>query len=156
MDIWGITTAHSKEMCYYKQRTPGDVIVMSGEGRTTMPKRVLIIEDDEKTADLYEQVMLSGGYSAYKTTQALRFLDAVRDYQPDIILLDFMMPYLDGYDELRLLGMLSKPIPVIIITAKADIFEHEEEYRALGVVKIIRKPPDIREMLESIFAFIGA
>jgi len=122
-----------------------------------MAKRILIVDDDQTIADMLEQVLLHEGYSARKTTQSLRFFDDVREFQPQLILLDLMMPYLDGGDELRLLALQpdATPIPVIMVTAHPEAKSHEEEYRALGVTAIVAKPFELQNLLELVHTTIG-
>jgi DNA-binding response OmpR family regulator len=90
------------------------------------------------------------------TTQSLRFYDAVREHQPDLILLDLMMPYLDGRDELKLMAMGSDhQIPVIVVTADVSAVNHEKEFRESGVVHIIYKPFDLEKLVELVKQTIG-
>lgn len=123
-----------------------------------MPKRILIVDDDNAIADMMEQTLLQEGYSARKTTQSLRFYDEVREFRPDLILLDLMMPYLDGVDELRLLALQpdTQNIPVVMITGNADAKRQESEYRALGVVQVLIKPVDLHVVINLIHATVGA
>jgi DNA-binding response OmpR family regulator len=84
-----------------------------------MTKKILVVDDDVSIAELLEQTLSEEGYQVYKTVQSLRFYDAVRAYHPDLILLDLMMPYLDGEDELQLMKLTpdTSGIPVIVVTA---------------------------------------
>ena len=122
-----------------------------------MGKRILIVDDDLAIADLLEQTLLQEGYSAKKTTQSLRMFDEVRDFRPELILLDLMMPYLDGSDEMRLLALTpdTAGTPVIMITADIEAKRHEEEYQALGVTTVVTKPFDLHFILKLIHNTIG-
>jgi len=122
-----------------------------------MGKRILIVDDDLAIADLLEQTLLQEGYSAKKTTQSLRMFDEVRDFRPELILLDLMMPYLDGSDEMRLLALTpdTAGTPVIMITADIEAKRHEEEYQALGVTTVVTKPFDLHFILKLIHDTIG-
>src|SRR5438309_2186066 len=105
-----------------------------------MAKKILVMDDDPTIADLLREALADEGYETYMTTQSLRFYDAVREHQPDLILLDLMMQYLDGRDELRLMEMGDHKIPVIVVTAFLDAKNEEEEFRKAGVVHIVYKP----------------
>ena len=122
-----------------------------------MAKRILIVDDDRTIADMLEQTLLQEGYSARKTTQSLRFYDEVREFKPDLILLDLMMPYLDGSDELRLLALQPETtgIPVIMVTADIDAKRREDEYQAMGVKIVVTKPVDLNYILRLIRDIIG-
>jgi len=120
-----------------------------------MAKKILIMDDDPTIADLLTEALADEGYETYMTTQSLRFYDAVREHQPDLILLDLMMQYLDGRDELRLMEMGDHKIPVIVVTAFLDAKNEEEEFRKAGVVHIVYKPFDLDKLVDLVRATIG-
>ena len=121
-----------------------------------MAKRILIMDDDPTIADLLTEALADEGYETYMTTQSLRFYDAFREHQPDLILLDLMMPYLDGRDELKLMAMGSDhPIPVIVVTAYLGAVNEEKEFREAGVAHIIYKPFDLDKLVELVKQTIG-
>ena len=120
-----------------------------------MAKKILVMDDDPTIADLLREALADEGYETYMTTQSLRFYDAVREHQPDLILLDLMMQYLDGRDELRLMEMGDHKIPVIVVTAFLDAKNEEEEFRKAGVVHIIYKPFDLDKLVDLVKATIG-
>ncbi|HST86939.1 MAG TPA: response regulator [Ktedonobacterales bacterium] len=117
-----------------------------------MAKKILVADDDAAIADLLEQSLKEEGYDVAKNVQSLRFYDAVREQRPDLILLDLMMPYLAGEDELRLMQLApdTAGIPVIVVTAKADVQRDEPTLRQLGVRHIVRKPFDLNQLLQLI------
>ncbi len=120
-------------------------------------KKILVADDDVAIAELLKQSLESEGYETHKITQSLRFYDAVMQYKPDLILLDLLMPYLEGEDELRLLQMNeeTRGIPVIVVTAMHEAKQEEEKYRKLGVVEIVTKPFDLNKLVERIKRAIG-
>ena len=121
-----------------------------------MAKKILIMDDDPTIADLLTEALADEGYETHMTTQSLRFYDAVREHQPDLILLDLMMPYLDGHDELKLMAMGSdRQIPVIVVSADVSAVNHEKEVREAGVVHIIYKPFDLEKLVELVKQTIG-
>lgn len=122
------------------------------KGGYLVKKKILVADDDTAIAELLTQALAEEGYDSYKESQSLRFYDAVKEHRPDLILLDLMMPYLEGDDELELLRMHedTAKIPVIVITAKSEAKEHEDEYRAKGVVTVITKPFDLNHLMQTI------
>lgn len=122
-----------------------------------MTKKILIADDDPSVAELLVQQLSAEGYETYKATQSLRFYDAVREHHPDLILLDLMMPYLEGDDELRLLKMNpeTRGIPVVIVTAKQGARQEIERYREMGVVEIVTKPFQLDHLLQIVKNVIG-
>ncbi len=124
---------------------------------TRVAKKILVADDDVAIADLLETSLKEEGYDVEKNVQSLRFYDAVREQRPDLILLDLMMPYLAGEDELRLMQLApdTARIPVIVVTAKADVQRDEPTLRQLGVRHIVRKPFDLNQLLQLIKQTIG-
>jgi DNA-binding response OmpR family regulator len=121
-----------------------------------MAKKILIMDDDPTIADLLTEALADEGYATRMTTQSLRFYDAVREYQPDLVMLDLMMPYLDGRDELKLMAMgVDRRIPVIVVTAYLGAANEEKEFREAGVVQIIYKPFDLDKLVELVRKTIG-
>lgn len=120
-----------------------------------MSKKILIMDDDPTIADLLREALADEGYETHMTTQSLRFFDAVTEVKPDLILLDLMMQYLDGRDELKLMEMGSFNIPVIVVTAFLDADKEAEEFRKAGVVHIVYKPFDLDQLVELVKETIG-
>ena len=120
-----------------------------------MSKKILIMDDDPTIADLLREALADEGYETHMTTQSLRFFDAVTEVKPDLILLDLMMQYLDGRDELKLMEMGSFNIPVIVVTAFLDADKEAEEFRKAGVVEIVYKPFDLDQLMELVKSTIG-
>jgi DNA-binding response OmpR family regulator len=120
-------------------------------------KKILVADDEVSIADLLAQSLTEEGYEVQKNVQSLRFYDAVREYQPDLILLDLLMPYLEGEDELRLMQLSpdTAGIPVIVVTAKPDVARDEQTLRQLGVRHIVRKPFDLNQLIQLVRQTIG-
>lgn len=120
-----------------------------------MSKKILIMDDDPTIADLLREALADEGYETHMTTQSLRFFDAVTEVRPNLILLDLMMQYLDGRDELKLMEMGSFNIPVIVVTAFLDADKEAEDFRRAGVVHIVYKPFDLDHLVELVKETIG-
>ena len=121
-----------------------------------MAKKILIMDDDPTIADLLTEALADEGYETYMTTQSLRFYDAVREHQPDLVLLDLMMPYLDGRDELKLMTMgVDRQIPVIVVTADLRASNEEQDFREAGVIHVVYKPFDLDKLVGLVKNTIG-
>ncbi|MGH2507682.1 MAG: response regulator [Ktedonobacteraceae bacterium] len=120
-----------------------------------MSKKILIMDDDPTIADLLREALADEGYETHMVTQSLRFFDAVTETRPDLVLLDLMMQYLDGRDELKLMEMGAFNIPVIVVTAFLDADKEAEEFRKAGVVQIVYKPFDLDKLVEQVKETIG-
>jgi len=120
-------------------------------------KKVLIADDERQVADLITQALAEEGYDTAEVTQALRFYDTVLEHKPDLILLDLLMPYLEGEDELRLLQMNqeTRHIPVIVVTAVPDARQQLTRLKPLGVVEIVQKPFNLDKLIDLVHKTVG-
>lgn len=102
--------------------------------------RILIVDDEPSNIQLIRQI-LKGKYALSIATNGVRALELSQQLQPDIILLDVMMPGIDGYEVCRLLkaNQLTANIPVIFVTAKVEIEDESLGFEA-GGVDYITKP----------------
>ncbi len=112
--------------------------------------KILMIEDDIPTAELVQMILKPRGVELIHTADGTQAIAMAGEHRPDLILLDVMLPGMDGYtiqsklceeDELR-------RIPVIMLTSKAQM---EEFFRtAPNVVDFIEKPFGIRDFLDKV------
>ncbi len=107
-------------------------------------RHILYVEDDPDIREVAEMALSAvGGFRVTPCESGIAALEALRAEHPDIVLLDVMMPGMDGPTTLE--AIRSDPatahLPVVFVTAK--IQRHEvEEYTALGAVDVIAKPFD--------------
>ncbi|MEA3311106.1 MAG: response regulator [candidate division WOR-3 bacterium] len=82
--------------------------------------RVLVIDDNPADISLVEEILQLDGYEVLKATSGVDGLKAARDEKPDLVILDLMMPDLDGFDVMRLLESdeATRGLPIILFTAK--------------------------------------
>ena len=88
-------------------------------------KRVLVVDDEPRMIGFIRMNLELEGHQVIEAHNGLEALDAVRTQLPDIVILDVMMPELDGFETLRMLREFSD-IPVIMLTAKGD--ENDKVY----------------------------
>ncbi len=86
-----------------------------------MCAHVLVAEDDEKQAELIRRSLLAEGHTATVVHDGAAALDAARRLRPDLLVLDLMLPVLDGFDVCRRLrGDDGEPtVPVVMLTARS-------------------------------------
>jgi len=108
--------------------------------------KILIVEDSQENIDVLSGA-LSEQYKMFAVKNSTKTVEVARKIQPDIILLDIMMPHLDGYAVIQLLksDQYLKDIPVIFITALTSLKEKTMGFE-LGAVDYIVKPFDIGEV----------
>jgi DNA-binding response OmpR family regulator len=108
-------------------------------------ERVLIVEDDQKTARIVRSYLVHEGYAVELVTDGLSALRAVRDQPPDLVLLDVMLPELGGMDvcrELRRAG----DVAIIMVTARTTETDKLEGLEA-GADDYVTKPFSPRELV---------
>ena len=113
---------------------------------------VLIVEDDHNIAELLQMYLEKEGYSVTLAADGGQGLAKFRSIQPDLVLLDIMMPIMDGWAVCRAIRSESQ-VPVIMLTAKG---ETEDKIAGLryGADDYITKPFEMREVLARIEAVL--
>lgn len=81
--------------------------------------KILIVDDDETLCNMYAERLKASQYQVETASNGRKGLEMAKDYLPDLILLDIMMPKMDGYEALKELRKdeKTKKIPVILLTA---------------------------------------
>jgi excisionase family DNA binding protein len=131
----------------YRRRDLDAFLERSGPAATTGPL-VLIVDDDERLRQYVRANLELEGYAVREAASAEAGLEALEEQAPDLILLDVMMPKVDGWEMLRRVrerhGL--DAIPVIMFSGKVDSPEEAEERGAQG---FIGKPFDPQQLIES-------
>ncbi len=114
----------------------------------TATLRVLVADDDEGLRQLMRLVLRSAGFEVIEAVNGLDALARARDCNPTVILLDVMMPGLDGFAVCRDLKSDQRfdGVPVIFVTAMDDL-QHRTASKELGVDDYIKKPIGPRELV---------
>ena len=112
------------------------------------PATVLIVDDEPVNVDLLEQELGGAGYRTLSATSGEEAIALVALEQPDLILLDLVMPGIDGYETCRRLKAAepTRGIPIIALTALRETFEKVRAFRE-GVVDFVTKPFESEELL---------
>jgi two-component system phosphoglycerate transport system response regulator PgtA len=110
---------------------------------------ILVIEDQEDLAELYEEVIKKAGYGSRTALTGEEGLAEFRANGADVILLDMTLPEMHGAEVLREIRAINPSIPVIIITGEASEQLHQQCER-LGVHDYLAKPVDYNALLTSI------
>ena len=113
-------------------------------------KKLLLVEDSAATLQL-EEIMLKHNYEVLMATTGTEGLRLAINHKPDLILLDLMLPKLDGFEVCRLLRGIdvTKHIPVSVVSTLGDRQSQETAF-AMGCTDYISKPIDRAELLDKI------
>ena len=120
-------------------------------------KRVLLIDDEEDVRTLASFcIEIETGWNILTAASGREGLEIAETEQPDAILLDVMMPDLDGLQTISRLkaNPKTKQIPVVFITAKAQASDRRRFYAA-GAKGVINKPFDALTLASQILGFLG-
>ncbi|PPA68698.1 response regulator transcription factor [Jeotgalibacillus proteolyticus] len=113
-------------------------------------KRIALVDDEQRMLDLLELYLKPLGYDCIKLRSGEDAIRLVKDEEPDLILLDVMMPSMDGFEACRIIRRFSD-VPIILLTA---LYEKEDIIRGLqdGADDYIVKPFDEEELVARIHA----
>lgn len=113
--------------------------------------RILIVEDDESTAEAIAFHMRSAGLVPEVAADGLAGLRALQSRAPDAVVLDLMLPHIDGWHLIRQVREWAPRLPIIVVTARTN--EHDRvEVLALGADDVMAKPFSMRELLARVTA----
>ncbi len=115
-------------------------------------RRLLYIEDEQEMIDLVRLILNRRGFEIIGANGGREGLDTVRQMKPDLVLLDLMMPDMDGWDVYQ--QMKADPalanIPVIVVTAKAQSIDKVLGLHIARVDDYISKPFSPQELVDSV------
>lgn len=123
----------------------------------TPPKRILVIDDDPVVVKMLDSLLKSHQYEVLLAADAPTGLEMAMKCSPHLIILDVMMPIINGYNICRLLKKETKhsKIPIILLTSRAS----EEDHRIgkeVGADAYINKPLNTTELLSQIQGMLVA
>lgn len=110
-------------------------------------KRILVVDDEPSILETIKFHLELSDYNVVSASDGMEALKIARSENPDLILLDLMLPRMDGYKVCKMLKMDKryKNIPVIMLTAKAGSVDEVEGYQS-GADAYIKKPFDLEEL----------
>ena len=117
-----------------------------------MPRTILIVEDDKNIADLLRLYLEKEEIACHVAGDGLAGLEKFQQVQPDLVLLDIMLPGMDGWSVCRKIRETSK-IPIIMLTAKGEL-EDKVSGLELGADDYITKPFEAKEVVARIHAVL--
>ena len=125
--------------------------------RTDLKKRILCIEDDPEMIELIQLILERRGFIVEGAGGGKAGLEAIRAAPPDLVLLDLMMPDLDGWDVYQQMKAdgATRHIPVIVVTASAQNIDREFGLHIAKVDDYIVKPFSPQDLLASVDRVLG-
>jgi twitching motility two-component system response regulator PilG len=118
-------------------------------------KHVLVVDDDEPINELVRIVLETRGYQVVSAADGTSALDAVARLRPDLVVLDVMMPGVDGFEVCRRIkeDPATKDTKVVMLSAKSlDVDRHRAE--AVGADLYLTKPVKLADLLDAVNALL--
>ena len=115
-------------------------------------QKILIVDDDENIAELISLYLMKECFDTKIVSNGEDALSAFETYQPNLVLLDLMLPGIDGYQVCRELRAKSQ-VPIIMLSAKGEVFDKVLGLE-LGADDYIMKPFDSKEMVARVRAVL--
>ena len=114
---------------------------------------IMVVEDDPNTGKLMEAILRQNGYEPILACDGLDALEKMESHHVDLILLDIMMPRMDGYEFTKILREGDCNIPILMVTAKEAMVDKRRGFLT-GADDYMVKPVDEEEMLLRIAALL--
>jgi CheY-like chemotaxis protein len=106
-------------------------------------KRVLVVDDDASIRELLSTALEDDGYEVVPATNGQDALSVVERWRPDVIVLDLMMPVMDGWTFAKRLHEREE-IPIVVLSAATDLARHA---KTVGAREVVGKPFDLDQLL---------
>ncbi|MEY9846273.1 response regulator transcription factor [Streptacidiphilus sp. MAP5-3] len=117
------------------------------------PARVLVVDDEPALRDALESSLAFEGYEVVTASDGLEALDTVAEQKPDLVLLDIMMPRMDGLTAVRRLRSRGDTVPVLMLTAR-DAVGDRVTGLDVGADDYLAKPFELDELLARVRALL--
>lgn len=118
----------------------------------TISKTILCVEDEPEMIDLIQLILSRKGYNVKGATGGVEGIKLIRELHPDLVLLDLMMPDMDGWEVYQQMksDQTLRDIPVIVVTAKAQNIDKVLGLHIAKVDDYIAKPFSPQELMDSV------
>ncbi|MBI2450460.1 MAG: response regulator transcription factor [Candidatus Nealsonbacteria bacterium] len=118
-----------------------------------MPKKVLVVDDEDRITNYLRIRFRSAGYDVITAADGMEALEQMAKHNPDIIILDLIMPKMDGWEFLKQLRLSGSAVPVIILSAKVSNYDKIKGL-TLGADDYVEKPFSPDELLARVQAIL--
>jgi DNA-binding response OmpR family regulator len=122
---------------------------MTENRKTKSQQKILVIDDEPEITDIIETFLENAGYEVKSENSSMLGIERAKTFLPDLVLLDIMMPFMDGYDicsEMKK-DSKTKDIPVVFLTGKDARSDEGRSFRVGGAL-YIKKPFSCERLLD--------
>ena len=114
-----------------------------------MSAKVLIVDDEKDFLDIIAERIGARGMDVSTASSAEDALNMVEEESYDVVIMDFMMPALDGFKALKLMKTKRPEVQIILLTGNVPD-QKRIEAKELGALDVIEKPPDLKDLIQKI------
>ncbi|MGZ3479291.1 MAG: response regulator [Myxococcaceae bacterium] len=118
----------------------------SGRRGQDRARRVLVVDDDPDILDALSEILEVEGYEVQRARNGREALQRLERGLPDLVLLDLMMPVMDGWEFARSLSPAARP-PIIVLSADRNVSSRARE---IGAVEWLAKPFELAQLLAAV------
>lgn len=115
--------------------------------------KILVVEDDQNTRKLMCAVLRNNGFETFQVGDGVEALELMDKQHVDLVVLDVMMPHMDGFELTKQLRLSWKNLPILMVTAKQEPKDKREGF-LVGTDDYMTKPVDEQEMVLRIKALL--
>ena len=116
-----------------------------------MAQKILIVEDEKNISDLLQLYLEKEGYETQAAGDGVKGIELFRAFRPDLVILDLMLPVMDGWSVLREIRAIDAHVYVIMLSAKSDTPDKISGLE-MGADDYVTKPFEVKELLARIHA----
>jgi len=115
-------------------------------------KKILVVDDEEPLRMLYEEELKREGYQVLTACNGKEALSLLEKVKPDLVILDIMMPVMNGMEALGPVLMKNREVPIILHTSYP---EFREDFKSWAADAYITKSPDLTELKSKVRELLG-
>lgn len=114
-------------------------------------KKIFVVDDQEEILSLLKDFLTGHGFNVTTSKEPKTVVNRIKSLQPDLILLDLLMPALGGFDICEILNSdpQTRGIPIIVMSGLNDLVDIKKAYK-LGIVGYLAKPFALEELLREV------
>jgi two-component system OmpR family response regulator len=125
---------------------------LKGFDRMDKKSKILVVDDETKIVEVVESYLEKEGYTAVSANNGREALEVFRREEPDLVILDLMMPDMDGWEVCKRIRAMSN-VPIIMLTAKSQVDDRIEGL-SIGADDYVLKPFSPRELVARVRAIL--
>jgi len=118
-----------------------------------MRRQIMVVDDDEKITSMLRRSLTFEGYEVISAANGQDALRQLMEKEPDLLILDVMMPYVDGWEVCRRLRQAGSTLPILMLTAKDDVKDRVKGLD-IGADDYLVKPFALEELLARVRALL--